>query len=434
MDMKRLYYLSLIVYALTAAAAAQSVSHSCPNGAPPTTGDCPSSGGGNNNRGGSRSSGPSAAQVRRRQLVELNNEAIAQINAGDCETAKATLHKAMQLDWYYGMAHYNYAICLYREGNYDGVISSIQMVIGYGGEGVDGKMLRKLVGDAQAAQREQAAVAERKRQQQAWEEQERQRKATEAEAERPQQEDAIATAKWKFKLERIGGVGAIRGSVYAVEDGKMYPLESGKPITRNEHIVTGPDSHVQIMLLDETVFTMGPNSDMILDEFVYDPDTSAGKITARITKGVFRWVTGKVARQGFNEKIKVPTGTIGIRGTDVEVSVGDQDVYTCNYWDIRGDGTKPTCKTITAETVVTLRSGEIDTVVPWYTGRQVKVPAGYADEILFTTCAYNGPEKLYDYHGDNYDGKPMLTLKATGAKRFIFMKNEGQVVCDDSVN
>jgi hypothetical protein len=167
---------------------------------------------------------------------------------------------------------------------------------------------------------------------------------------------------------------------------------------------------------------------------VYDPNTSVGKITARITKGVFRWVTGKaMPSRTMNEKTKVPTGTIGIRGTDVEVSVGDQDVYTCNYWNIRGDGTpKAICKTVTAETVITLRSGEIDTVVPWYTGRQVKLPTGlFADEILFTTCAYSGPEKLYDYYGDYYDGKPMLTLKASVPKRFIFLKDEGQVVCDE---
>ena len=49
---------------------------------------------------------------------------------------------------------------------------------------------------------------------------------------------------------------------------------------------------------------------------------SAGKITARLTKGIFKFVTGNVARPApDNMKIKVPTGTIGIRGTDVEVSV-----------------------------------------------------------------------------------------------------------------
>ena len=46
------------------------------------------------------------------------------------------------------------------------------------------------------------------------------------------------------------------------------------------HVTTKADSRLQVMLLDETVFTVGPESDMVLDEFVYDPSTNAGKITA----------------------------------------------------------------------------------------------------------------------------------------------------------
>ena len=70
------------------------------------------------------------------------------------------------------------------------------------------------------------------------------------------------------------------------------------------------------MLLDETIFTLGPDSDMVLDEFVYDPVTSAGKVTARVTKGVFRFVTGKIARKKpASMNVKLPVGTIGIRGT-----------------------------------------------------------------------------------------------------------------------
>ena len=74
---------------------------------------------------------------------------------------------------------------------------------------------------------------------------------------------------------------------------------------------------MQILLPDETVFTLGPNSDMVLDEFVYDPKKDAGKITAELLKGTFRLVTGKLGHR-IDPKIKLIVGTIGIRGTDVE--------------------------------------------------------------------------------------------------------------------
>jgi hypothetical protein len=125
----------------------------------------------------------------------------------------------------------------------------------------------------------------------------------------------------------------VRGAVFMVTpDGRELPIEIGSPLFLNEHIRTGPDGRLQVLLLDETVFTMGPGSDMVLDEFVYDPDTSLGKVTARLTKGVFRFVTGKVRSGPDNLKVNVPTGTIGIRGTDFEVYVAaDRSGYIKLY-------------------------------------------------------------------------------------------------------
>jgi hypothetical protein len=118
-------------------------------------------------------------------------------------------------------------------------------------------------------------------------------------------------------LTRIGAAAAVKGVVKAQAPGAVgRVLGSGKPVFLNDHVTTDAAGRLQIMLLDETVFTIGPNSDMVLDEFVYDPATSAGKVTAQVTKGVFRFVTGKVARKDPGSmKVKLPVGTMGIRGT-----------------------------------------------------------------------------------------------------------------------
>ena len=54
-----------------------------------------------------------------------------------------------------------------------------------------------------------------------------------------------------------------------------------------------------------TIFTLGKNSDIVLDEFVYDPTTSLGKMTANVAKGTFRWVTGKIHG---NQPGNIPAG------------------------------------------------------------------------------------------------------------------------------
>ncbi|GAC1310783.1 MAG: hypothetical protein NVSMB24_28770 [Mucilaginibacter sp.] len=119
---------------------------------------------------------------------------------------------------------------------------------------------------------------------------------------------------------RIGAAALIKGVVKLQRgDGQPFILRSGMPIQLNDRIITGDNSKLQVMLLDQTVFTLGPGSDMVLDEFVYDPDTNAGKITARVVKGIFRWVSGKMAHDSV--KVKLPVGTIGIRGTDFQIKI-----------------------------------------------------------------------------------------------------------------
>jgi len=124
--------------------------------------------------------------------------------------------------------------------------------------------------------------------------------------------------------ERIGASADVRDAYWAGPDGVRHPFESGKPLFLNAHVVTGPTGHAQFLLLDETVFKLGPNSDMVLDEFVYDPDTSAGTIAATLIKGVFRFVTGKVGHQNPQKMTeRLPSGSLGHRGTEYGIEIGD---------------------------------------------------------------------------------------------------------------
>ncbi len=120
---------------------------------------------------------------------------------------------------------------------------------------------------------------------------------------------------------RIGAAATVRGDVYwLTSDGQKVPINNGTPILLNEHVYSGANGHMQVMLLDETVFTIGPDSDMVLDNFVYDPNTTTGKIAANVVKGTFRFVTGKMhSTDPDARKLKLTVGTIGIRGTDFEV-------------------------------------------------------------------------------------------------------------------
>ncbi|MEI7751037.1 MAG: FecR domain-containing protein [Candidatus Omnitrophota bacterium] len=120
-------------------------------------------------------------------------------------------------------------------------------------------------------------------------------------------------------MEQIGVVAAARGKVELTMPGQVGRMaQSGQPVFMGDQINTDEQGNLQILLLDETVFTIGPNSTLVIDEFVYDPKTQDGKVQASIAKGVFRYVSGKIAaKKPSNVTLKLPTATIGIRGTIV---------------------------------------------------------------------------------------------------------------------
>ena len=124
---------------------------------------------------------------------------------------------------------------------------------------------------------------------------------------------------------QAGVSAAVRGQVALARVSQNIvgrQIKSGDAIFLGDAITSGKDSGLQIMLLDETVFSIGPNSEISIDQFVYDPSTGAGKVTASIAKGVFRFITGKIARKRPEDMtVRLPTATIGIRGTIVAGAV-----------------------------------------------------------------------------------------------------------------
>jgi hypothetical protein len=132
----------------------------------------------------------------------------------------------------------------------------------------------------------------------------------------------LAQAGAPAAAQRIGVAAAVAGAVRldAVPGVREVGVDvaSGTPIFLGDAVATGPGGRLQIMLLDETVFTIGPDAAMKIDRFVYDPATGAGTVNASIAKGAFRFVSGQVAKRNPSDmEVRLPTGTIGIRGTSV---------------------------------------------------------------------------------------------------------------------
>ena len=116
--------------------------------------------------------------------------------------------------------------------------------------------------------------------------------------------------------ERIGVTAATVRQVTGSIGGTVRRLRTGLNIFRNERIRTGPKSAAQLTFLDQTSLTVGPNSAVVLDSYVYNARTGAGDIAVRATKGAFRFVSGDAQKRAY--KIRTPVGTMGVRGTVID--------------------------------------------------------------------------------------------------------------------
>jgi hypothetical protein len=131
--------------------------------------------------------------------------------------------------------------------------------------------------------------------------------------------------------QNVGVAAAVKEQVTGSLGAQQRQLARGDGVFQNEIIGTNDVSSSQLLFLDETTLTVGPNSNVTLDEFVYDPRPGASKVTMTIGKGVTRFVTGVLQTNSY--EIKTPTATIGVRGTILLIFVSDTGVTSIEVQD-----------------------------------------------------------------------------------------------------
>jgi len=117
----------------------------------------------------------------------------------------------------------------------------------------------------------------------------------------------------------VGVTAAVNPMASGTSGGNVRTLSLGDNVIYNERIQTSAEGLVQILLADGTTFMVGPNSDLVIDSFVYDPNAGTAQVTASFTKGVLRFIGGQTSKTDGGVTLNTPVGTMGIRGAMVDV-------------------------------------------------------------------------------------------------------------------
>ncbi|NEV01562.1 VCBS domain-containing protein [Bradyrhizobium uaiense] len=132
----------------------------------------------------------------------------------------------------------------------------------------------------------------------------------------------------------IGHVTKLAGSATAIRNGVAIVLNQGDNVNKGDVVQSGGDSTLGITFIDGTVFGLGPNAKMVLNEMIYDPNGSSNSSLMSLVSGTISFVAGAAAKHG-DMKVDTPVATMGIRGTAVLVEID---------FDVQGTGGVPPAK------------------------------------------------------------------------------------------
>lgn len=113
--------------------------------------------------------------------------------------------------------------------------------------------------------------------------------------------------------ERAGETKRSQQSAYQQANILPELLNVGDEIYQQASVYTQDHGSLELAFDDGSSLTLGPNTDLVIDEFVYQPSNGQGEAALSITRGVLRMVSGRVPSERV--RISTPVATVGIRGT-----------------------------------------------------------------------------------------------------------------------
>ena len=121
----------------------------------------------------------------------------------------------------------------------------------------------------------------------------------------------------------IGTITELSGTAIIKRGNNTISVTKSTEVEMNDKVET-KNGRVKITFKDNTVVTVTESSGLVIDDFVYDPKSSSGKLALKAAAGTVRYASGNIAHNNPNAvKINTPTATIAVRGTDFVMSVGE---------------------------------------------------------------------------------------------------------------
>ena len=120
----------------------------------------------------------------------------------------------------------------------------------------------------------------------------------------------------------VGEVKLAKGTAYIERGAERIAVRAGMPVQQSDKVITGADGTVGITFADNSLLSVGPDSVLAIDRYVFDSTTHAGQFDSTLSKGTLAVISGKMVKQSPDAmRVHTPSAIMGVRGTEFLVKV-----------------------------------------------------------------------------------------------------------------
>jgi hypothetical protein len=124
------------------------------------------------------------------------------------------------------------------------------------------------------------------------------------------------------RQESAGIIKSVSGDVFIINSKTTVKAVPNMRIIQGDFIKTGANGSAGLIFEDDTVVGLGPNSEMSIESFLFNPVNKELSFIARMIHGTFSFITGQIAKLAPEKvKFETPDATLGVRGTKFLVKV-----------------------------------------------------------------------------------------------------------------
>lgn len=129
-----------------------------------------------------------------------------------------------------------------------------------------------------------------------------------------------------FAADSIGKVKTSKANAFIQRGDERIVADIGTMVQRNDILETDDTGAMGVIFDDDTTISVGPKSQLTINEFVYNPKQGQFSFVSKLAQGTLSYISGDIAKKAPDSvTVKTPSATIGIRGTSFLIKIVEND-------------------------------------------------------------------------------------------------------------